>query len=507
MPVSIGKIETMSKSIRAGLFFISFALLFFAVVLLLIQQATFKTQCAVPPNGSTINDFPISAEYEKEIAQIETILASPLELSYGESVFQVSPEIFLQVIDSTTATSAVQSQLKNQCSSDHLINYLAGRYDPAEITESVVCSVDKAAISTYLQEEIIPRYAQTSLPIQPIMNEFRFEEGKEGIMLDLEPAVDAIAAAACSFTDRVVDLPLIAVPEPKPSLANLEIMLQKLIDLNQDPKQLTEIYFYDFRSNETLNFARRDNADFPAEVAFTAASTIKLPVLISSFIRLDQAPTALIRRQMELMITESKNDQTDWLMSNVIGGNTAPLLVTEDLRKLGFTNTFLAGYFYSQAPLLDLVVTPANQRTDSGMRPDIYNQTTPKEIGELMKMVYQCDMLKSGPLLETFPNQLTTEECGEMTTLMKANHLPYLITAGLPEQTVIAHKHGWTEEADGLLHTMSNVAAVYTPGGDYVLTIFTNHPVNLIFEKGNILFSSISAAVYSYFNPDPRPEF
>lgn len=506
MPASIGKIEAMSKSIRAGLLFISFALIFFTAVLFLIQQADFKNQCAAPPNGSTVDGFPISAEYEKEIAQIETILRSPIELSYGENVFLVSPQTFSQSIDSATAAAAIQSQLKSQCSSDQLINYLAGRFEPTAITESVVCSVDKAAISSYLQKEIAPRYDQTALPIQPKINEYRFEEGKEGVALDLEPAVDAIAAAACSFTSRAVDLPLIAVPEPKPATANLEVMLKKLIDLNQDPKQLTEIYFYDFRSNETLNFARRDKADFPAEVAFTAASTIKLPVLISSFIRLDQPPTALIKRQMELMITESKNDQTDWLMNNVIGGNTAPLLVTEDLRRLGFTNTFLAGYFYAQAPLLDLVVTAANQRTDSGMRPDIYNQTTPKDIGELMKMVYQCDTLESGPLLETFPNQLTAAECGEMTTLMKANHLPYLITAGLPEQTLIAHKHGWTEEADGLLHTMSNVAAVYTPGGDYILTIFTNHPVNLVFEKGNVLFSSISAAVYSYFNPDPRPD-
>jgi len=85
--------------------------------------------------------------------------------------------------------------------------------------------------------------------------------------------------------------------------------------------------------------------------------------------------------------------------------------------------------------------------------------------------------------------------------LLKNNHLPYLISAGIPDGIPIAHKHGWIEESDGLLHTMSNVAAVYSPGGDYILSIYTYHPQNLIFEKGNILFSRISSVVYGFFNP------
>ena len=203
------------------------------------------------------------------------------------------------------------------------------------------------------------------------------------------------------------------------------------------------------------------------------------------------------------MITESKNDQTDWMMENIIGGPLAPFAVTEDLEKMGLTNSFLAGYFYLGAPLLDLVKTDANSRTDVNLHPDVYNQTTAKDMGVLMDALYHCSEDGSGLLTETFPGQITSDECKEMIGLLKDNLLPYLISAGVPDSVPVAHKHGWIEENDGLLHTMGNIAAVYSPGGDYILTIYTWHPENLIFDEGNTLFSQISAAVYGYFNPAP----
>jgi hypothetical protein len=44
------------------------------------------------------------------------------------------------------------------------------------------------------------------------------------------------------------------------------------------------------------------------------------------------------------------------------------------------------------------------------------------------------------------------------------------------------------------------VGIVYTPGGDYVLSIFAYHPVQAVFEPVNQLFAKLSQAVYSYYN-------
>jgi len=75
-----------------------------------------------------------------------------------------------------------------------------------------------------------------------------------------------------------------------------------------------------------------------------------------------------------------------------------------------------------------------------------------------------------------------------------------LIEAGLPAEASIAHKHGWVQELDGLLHAMSDVAIVSTPGEDYVLTIFIHDPVQLNYEQGNRLFARLSQTVYNFFN-------
>ena len=279
-------------------------------------------------------------------------------------------------------------------------------------------------------------------------------------------------------------------------------MLRIVMDPLQDRGQITEVYLSDPSLDRSFDIARRDHSDLPPEIAFTAASTMKLPIMISSYIRMDEPPSAFTMKTLRLMITESKNDQTDWMMENIIGGPLAPLAVTEDLQKLGLNNSFLAGYFYLGAPLLDLVQTDANTRTDINVRPDVYNQTTAADMGILMDALYRCSRDGSGLLTVTFPEKITQAECTEMIGLLKDNHLPYLISAGVPDHVEVAHKHGWIEENDGLLHTMGNIAAVYSPSGDYILSIYTYHPENLIFEEGSTLFANISSAVYAFINPE-----
>jgi len=164
-------------------------------------------------------------------------------------------------------------------------------------------------------------------------------------------------------------------------------------------------------------------------------------------------------------------------------------------------NTFLAGYFYPGAPLLKRFTTPANQRKDIFTDPDPYNQTTPAEMGKLLTDIYQCAENNGGDFASGFPGQITQNECKQMITLLIGNHLPQLITAGLPEGTQIAHKHGWIIEAkDGLLHTLGDAGIVYTPGGDFVLTVYLWDKTQLLFDPANLLVADLARAAYNYFN-------
>jgi hypothetical protein len=83
----------------------------------------------------------------------------------------------------------------------------------------------------------------------------------------------------------------------------------------------------------------------------------------------------------------------------------------DDMKALGLENTFLAGYFYSGAPLLKVYKTPGNQRADITTDPDLYSQTTPAEVGQLLADIYQCANDNGGSLIAAFGDEITQEEC------------------------------------------------------------------------------------------------
>jgi beta-lactamase class A len=203
---------------------------------------------------------------------------------------------------------------------------------------------------------------------------------------------------------------------------------------------------------------------------------------------------------MEEMIEQSENASTDELARTVIDNNLSPLIVTEDLQTLGLENTFWAGHFYLGAPLLQRFETPANQRDDIDTDPDTYVQTTPTDMGMLMEDLYYCAERGGGALIAAFEDEITREECELMVTYLSRNQIAVLIQSGVPSGTTVAHKHGWATENDGYVHTFGDVALIYTPGGNYVLSIFVHHPVQAVFDPVNALFADLSQAAYNYFN-------
>ncbi len=118
----------------------------------------------------------------------------------------------------------------------------------------------------------------------------------------------------------------------------------------------------------------------------------------------------------------------------------------------------------------------------------------------LVEDIYQCAELGGGALIAAFNGEITRQECQMMIDFLAENRIAVLIQAGVPSGTKVAHKHGWAIENDGVMHTFGDVAIVYTPGGDYVLSIFLHHPVQAVFDPVNELYSQLSQATYNYYN-------
>jgi len=452
------------------------------------------------PLGLRVGEIPIGGlDYEEAAERIYTVYRSPIEIVYDGNPIQVRPavlgfepkvESMLAVADNMRVTDPFW---------EGFWNYLWNR-EVEVIDIPLDADYNENLIREYLTNEIASRYDTPATSPQPIPGTTEFAAGVPGTQLDIDRATLQVIDALKSPTERQVNLVLDEKASSRPTISDLEIMLKQIIDVSGFDG-IVEVYMQDMDSNNNLLFAYQENVgDLEPDIAYSAWSTIKIPVMVSAFRYIDEPAPQEYLTLMEEMIEQSDNDSTDDLAQTVIDSNLSPLIITEDMQLLGLENTFWAGHFYVGAPLLQRFDTPANQRTDIDTDPDVYVQTTPSDMGMLLEDIYQCAELDGGALIAAFPDEITQEECELMVTYMAKNQIAVLIQSGVPSGTTVAHKHGWANEEDGLLHTIGDVAIVYTPGGDYVLSIFVHHPVQAVFDPVNELFAELSAAVYNYFN-------
>jgi hypothetical protein len=61
-----------------------------------------------------------------------------------------------------------------------------------------------------------------------------------------------------------------------------------------------------------------------------------------------------------------------------------------------------------------------------------------------------------------------------------------------------------TDFNDGLMHTASDAAIVYTPGGRFVLSIYLYDADQLHWEPAQRLVAYLTAAAYHYFTLEPK---
>jgi beta-lactamase class A len=486
---------------------ISLTLVFLALIILILQLVSFSRIWANYPAGLKIAGIPVGLLNRQQAAQrLLEVYTQPVELQYNENIVQLLPSAVGFELDLESMLAAAENERTRIPFWQGFWDYLWGRSSaPGDVP--LRSSVSEPRLRDYLANEISIRYDQPPSPAQPIPGSVNFIPGNSGTILDIDRATSLIEEALVSNRQRTVSLPLQRLSPPAPTFTNLEILLkQTVVDLYAFDGAIG-LYLVDLQTGQEISFYY-DQSQFltiPPDISFTASSIIKIPILVSAFRQLDFSnpnapPDEESLAKIEEMIAKSDNPSSDWVMQNVINQTTGPLIVTSDMQALGLENTFLAGYFYNGAPLLQIFRTPGNQRQDVNIGRDPYSQTTPIEIGMLLHDIYQCAKTGGGSLVAVFPGEITQGECQLMIQYLKNDRTPWLILAGVPDGTEVAHKHGWVSDIYGIIHDMSDAGIVFTRGGDYVLSIFLYHPVQLVFEPANELFAQISQAIYNFYN-------
>jgi beta-lactamase class A len=489
--------EASLRSTGSLLRWFSIATLLATATVILYELVSYSRARTEIPRGITIAGLSVGGMTSQEASQLLLqVYNQPIAVRYNTDVFYVSPSqvgFTPDIASMLAAVDAYQTQLPFW---EGFWSYLWNT--PAkEYSIPIVADYSRTQLQT-LMSDIAARYDLPPIPPQPEPGQPFFTHGTPGTVLDQEHGGELIVNAFFSPNNRDVNLPILFNQRSLPSTQSLELLIKQMAVVNSF-YGLMDVFMVNLQNGEDLHIIYSNGQDYPLEpdVAFTAVSTIKIPILLATFASLTGAPGAETEKWLEDMLgVQSGNDPADWLMQR-LDPATGPLIVTQTLFNLGLKNTFIAGYFKAGSRLIKAFPTPANQRSDIQTDLDPYNQTTPEDMGLLMEDIYQCS-LGGGTLLMMLPDKLTPAKCNQMLDLLSGDKLGVFIQGGVPEGTKVIHKHGWDP---GIYHTYGDVAIVYTPGGNYALTIFMWQNNWLPWDIGSKTISDVSKAVYNYFNP------
>ncbi len=471
-----------------------------AIVLTMVELTTYSRLRANYPTGMTIAGVAVGGVDPQTATQrLLQVYDTPIEIQYAGAIIHMDPSLAGFQIDTEAMLAAADLQRTGSSFWGGFWNYLWNQQTPTTDVP-LIATLNEDRLRAYLRDEIAPRYDIPAVAAQPIPGQPTFTAGTTGQELDANRAVILIEDALRSPTNRSVALTFQRTDPGRPPLQNLETLLKQIIELSKFDG-VVGVYMLDLQNGAEIHFGYNRLQPIPVEpeIAFTASSTIKIPILVSTYKNLGPILDESITADVLEMVTKSENPASDRLMDRIASGR-GPLVVTEDMRALGLENTFIAGYFYDRAPLLQVFKTPSNQRTDVITSPDIYNQTTPSEMGALLADIYQCAQNGGGALVAAFPGKIDQAACQQMIEYLKRDKIGVLLEAGIPDGTQIAHKHGWISGPSGIIQNISDAGIVYTPGGNYVIVVFVYHPVQTVWEPVSGMIAQISQAVYNYFN-------
>ena len=472
-----------------------------ALVLSIVSLTSYSRQRNNYPASMNIAGVSVGGLTPTEASQrLLEVYTSPVEMLYNDAIIHIDPAVVGFQPDVETMLAAADLSRTGNSFWGGFWDYLWNR-TPAETTIPLSATISDERLREYLQNEISTRYDLPPAPAIPIPGGTSFLAGQPGQTLDIDRAVLLIGDALRSPTNRSVALTFTRSSAARPTIDTLAILLKQIITVS-DFDGLIGFYMADMQTGQEIHFAINNKQEISVEpdIAFTASSTIKVSIVASYLINhgsnLDATTTEIISR----VLGKSDNSATDLVLERI---NTAigPLIVTQDMKTIGLNSTFINGFFYLGAPPLSpRPVTPGNSRTDISSDPDPYSQTTPSEMGSLLADIYQCAQNSGGALIAAFPDKVNPDTCQLLIDFMAQDKLGSLIQGGVPDGTLVPHKHGYVPASDGVVRDTSDVGIVYTPGGNFVLSIYTYHPVTNIWDITNPLIGDLTKAVYNYFN-------
>jgi beta-lactamase class A len=466
-----------------------------AVVLAVVELVLYSRTFSTLPAGLSLANVPVGGLSEQSaLEQLLLVYRAPLELRYQDEVILLEPAAVNFQVDTTLMLPQVNQYRNND-------NFWTGYWDflwlqPGQTNDvPLQATYSRERLQAFL-DDVAARYDRPGNPPKADPDNLGFVPGEPGHSLDVAAAVSLVDARLRSPNDRTVDLPITEQTAVRPGFDTLAELIRQEVSLFQF-QGVVSLFLADLQTGRELELNLINQQPVQGRIAFSAMSTIKIPIMVSFFAHNQGPLTDEQNLLLKRSIDESQNTATDLLLLTIGRGDgfEGTRIVTADMQRLGLPNTYISGLLDTLGAVLLPLGTPANSRTDINTQPDPYNQTTAEDMGTLMMMIYQCSQ-GGGALMAAFPGQFTADECREMIDFLTANLVgPIFISGGSPG-AVVAHKHGWDRLP---LNNVADAGIVFTSSGTYALTIFFNREEPMTFDEANRLLIRIARSIYNFF--------
>jgi len=479
------------------------ALVMFAMELVQFAQSRDRLQTDI-----TVAGVPVTGLTQSQaVTTWESVYFQPIQLQYLNSPMLLLPADVGFRINS----QQMQEQIRSQLSSGGTYwgdfwNYL-WRRPSSPIDIPLIADFSEARLRTFM-EDVAARYDQRAGQAGFDFNTLTFNNGSNGMKVDVRKSMDAIEAALMRPTNRTVRLVMETQGGRAADMDTLKQALLAYLDKKgfnpNGPDTLASVGVIDLQTGQEMWI----NPD----IAYSSMSTMKIPVMLNFFSLQQFAIEAQDKWMLAGSMLCSHNVYSNFLIQLAGQGNTADAKMADGLKRVGDTATKLgAKYTFINAPfwvgakafsINDNPPPVPDPKFDA--RPDTWSRTIPEDMATLLQGIYDCAQYGSG-IAAIMPDSFNQKKCKEMIELMSGNKIDRLIELGVPEGTRVAHKNGWGgTQTHGA--NVSDAGIVFTPGGDYVLVAFMweakanpdGLPLSMI---GWESIEGVSQVVYNFFNP------
>ena len=470
-----------------------FIVVMLGVAFLAYQAFLYQQSRRFLPLGTTIGGVDVGGlELNEAQTKVETAYNQPVSVYHFEDMVQINPPDVGFTLDIATMMAEAEKVRTQQEFGPGFLSYLLQRpLQPVQIELIATHSPELVAamvnsIANYLDKPMsLPQIEPTNLT---------FQAGENGYTTDIIVGINDVAAALYRLDNRIVHLVVQDEVSPAPGFALLQTYIENKISTFPGGGSF---FIMDLQTGEEIAV----NAD----QAMSGTSIMKIAIVLETFRALNNNPDIDQTKLISETLVVSGNYSANLLLDVVAGQNNAYLgsdILTASMQQLGLENTFMVTPYEEPAraerPTLR---TPANTNPENQITVDPAMQTTARDIGTLLSMIYYCTQGK-GALLAVYPDQLTPNECQQILHYMSMDLNGFILRAGVPPCTIVAHKHGWIDGDVGFHGTHGDAAIIETEGRHYVIVTFVYTEGWMDWTISFPFMADISRAVYNYYNQE-----